>query len=126
MWLTILEAAVNVVLTIALVRPYGLAGVAMGTAIPLLVSQMIAMPWYMSKGLDIPQWKWLVEGLGRPIVVGVLTFIVAQLVRRVYVPQTWPVFAAEVLVVCLVAFGLSMMLVLESGERASLREKLGV
>jgi O-antigen/teichoic acid export membrane protein len=126
MWLTIFEAAVNVVLTIALVRPYGLAGVAMGTAIPLLFSQMVAMPWYMAKGLEIPQWKWLTHGLGRPIVAGLLTFAFAQLVCRILVPRTWAAFGAEVLMVCLVALALSMMLVLDSGERASLREKLGV
>jgi O-antigen/teichoic acid export membrane protein len=126
MWLTIFEAAVNVVLTIALVGPYGLAGVAMGTAIPLLFSQMVAMPWYMAKGLEIPQWKWLTHGLGRPIVAGLLTFAFAQLVCRILVPRTWAAFGAEVLMVCLVALALSMMLVLDSGERASLREKLGV
>jgi O-antigen/teichoic acid export membrane protein len=126
MWLTIFEAAVNVVLTIALVRPYGLAGVALGTAIPLLFSQMVAMPWYMAKGLEIPQWKWLTHGLGRPIIAGLLTFAFAQLVCRILVPRTWAALGAEVLIVCLVALALSMMLVLDSGERASLREKLGV
>lgn len=126
MWLTIFEAAVNIVLTIALVRPYGLAGVAMGTAIPLLFSQLIAMPWYMAKGLDIPQWKWLKDGLGRPIVVGLLTFALAQLVCRFHAPRTWAAFGAEVLIVCLFALALSMMLVLQRSERASLREKLGV
>jgi O-antigen/teichoic acid export membrane protein len=126
MWLTIFEAAVNVVLTIALVRPYGLAGVAMGTAIPLLFSQLVAMPWYMAKGLEIPQWQWLTQGLGRPIVAGLLTLAFAQLVCRMLAPRSWAVFGAEVLVVCLVAVALSMMLVLDSGERASLREKLGV
>lgn len=126
MWLTIFEAAVNIVLTIALVRPYGLAGVALGTAVPVLFSQLVAMPWYMSKGLDIPQWKWLKHGLGRPIVVGLLTFVLAQLVCRFHAPRTWTVFGAEVLVVCAFALALTMMVVLESGERASLREKLGV
>ena len=126
MWLTIFEAAVNIVLTIALIRPYGLAGVAIGTAIPLLFSQIVAMPWYMSKGLDIPQWKWLTHGLGRPIVVGLLTFGLAQLVSRLHAPRTWAAFGGEVLIVCLFAGVLSMMLVLERGERASLREKLGV
>jgi O-antigen/teichoic acid export membrane protein len=126
MWLTIFEAAVNIVLTIALVRPYGLAGVALGTAIPLLLSQIVAMPWYMGKALGIPQWKWLTHGLARPILAGLLTFAVGQLVCRVYAPRTWAVFGAEVLVVCLFAVGSSTLLVLESGERAALREKLGV
>jgi O-antigen/teichoic acid export membrane protein len=126
MWLTIFEATLNIVLAIALVGPYGLAGVAAGTAIPLLFSQLVAMPWYMAKGLEIPQWKWLTHGLGRPILVGLLTFGLAQLMCRIYAPRSWAVFGAEVLIVCLVALALSMMVVLESGERASLRERLGV
>jgi hypothetical protein len=64
--------------------------------------------------------------LGRPIVAGLLTLAFAQLVCRMLAPRSWAVFGAEVLVVCLVAVALSMMLVLDSGERASLREKLGV
>lgn len=126
MWLTVFEAIANVVITIALVGPYGLAGVAVGTLIPLLLSQILAMPWYMSRGLDIAQWDWLKRGLGRPIVVGVLTLGFAQLVRGIYMPQAWTSFALEVLIVCLFALALSTMLVLESSERATLREKLGV
>ena len=126
MWLTISEAAANIVLTIALVGPYGLAGVAIGTVVPLLFSQLVAMPWYMAKELDISQRKWLTHGLGRPILVGLLTFALAQLVGRIHAPVTWAAFGAEVLLVCVFAVALSMVLVLERGERASLRAKLGV
>jgi O-antigen/teichoic acid export membrane protein len=126
MWLTIFEAVVNIVLTVVLVRFYGLAGVAMGTVIPLLISQMLAMPWYMSTALGIAQRRWVIEGLGRPVLVGVLTLGLSQLLCWLYPPGTWAAFALEVLIVCAVASVLSMMLVLERGERAMLREKLGV
>jgi hypothetical protein len=43
-----------------------------------------------------------------------------------YPPGTSAAFALEVLIVCAVASVLSMMLVLERGERSMLREKLGV
>ncbi len=126
MWLTILEAMLNIVLTIALVGPYGLAGVAAGTAIPLLISQTVVLPWYMSRGLGIPQWKWLTYGLGRPMVVGLLTFTLAEWIGRVHAPQNWLAFGGEVLLVCVFALGLSMGLVLERSERASLWARLGV
>jgi O-antigen/teichoic acid export membrane protein len=126
MGLTIFEAVLNIVLTIVLVRFYGLAGVALGTVIPLLISQMLAMPWYMSTALGIPQWRWLTEGLGRPILVGVLTLALCQLLRWFHPPDTWAAFALEVLIVCVVASALAMMLVLQRGERALVREKLGV
>jgi O-antigen/teichoic acid export membrane protein len=126
MGLTIFEAAVNIVFTIALVGPYGLAGVAAGTAIPLLFSQIFAMPWYMSRGLGISPWKWLTHGLGRPALAGLLTFVLGQLVYRLHAPRSWAAFGGEVLLVCVCAAGLSMALVLERSERASLREKLGV
>ena len=126
MWLTIFEAVVNIVLTIVLVRFYGLAGVAIGTVIPLLISQMLAMPWYMSKMLGIPQSRWLSEGLGRPVLVGVLTLALCQLLRWVHAPHSWAALALEVLIVCAFASALAMIVVLERGERALLREKLGV
>jgi O-antigen/teichoic acid export membrane protein len=126
MWLTTFEAAVNIVLTIVLVQFYGLAGVAMGTVIPLLISQTLAMPWYMSTALGIPQRRWVVEGLGRPVLVGVLTFGLAQGLCWIHPPGTWAAFALEVLIVCVAASALAMMLVLEQSEKAILRAKLGV
>jgi O-antigen/teichoic acid export membrane protein len=126
MWLTIFEATVNIVATMILVQFYGLAGVAMGTVVPLFISQTLAMPWYMSTALGISQRRWVTEGLGRPALVGSLVLALSQLLCRVYPPVTWAAFSLQVLTVCAVASALAMTLVLHRGERAKLRKKLWV
>lgn len=47
--LTIPEALANLILSICLARSYGILGVAMGTALPMLVVKLIAQPMYTCK-----------------------------------------------------------------------------
>ncbi|MFK5951355.1 MAG: oligosaccharide flippase family protein [Methylococcales bacterium] len=51
--ITIIEAFANLVLSIVLASKIGIYGVALGTAIPLLVSKLIFQPAYTCKQLDI-------------------------------------------------------------------------
>ena len=55
---TILEAIANVVLSILLATRYGIIGVALGTAIPLLAVKCLVMPIYVSKigGVTLSQY----------------------------------------------------------------------
>ena len=51
---TIIEAICNVTLSLILVSKYGLIGVAIGTAIPMLISKILVMPIYASRAIEIP------------------------------------------------------------------------
>jgi O-antigen/teichoic acid export membrane protein len=51
---TIIEAVFNVALSLLLISKYGIIGVAIGTAIPMLVSKIFIMPIYASKAIEIP------------------------------------------------------------------------
>jgi len=58
------EGLCNLVLSIALVKPIGILGVAWGTAIPNLVISIFFWPWYIRRTLGIPlgnyvYWLWL-------------------------------------------------------------------
>jgi O-antigen/teichoic acid export membrane protein len=48
------EAAVNVALSIYLVRKMGIAGVAWGTTIPLLLNKLIVVPIYTCRTIGLP------------------------------------------------------------------------
>lgn len=50
---TIIEAVANVVLSILLAPKYGIIGVALGTAIPMLIVKVFVMPVYMSRIVGI-------------------------------------------------------------------------
>lgn len=49
--LLFVEGAANLVLSVVLARQYGIIGVAWGTAIPLLVTSLIALPWLACRSL---------------------------------------------------------------------------
>lgn len=52
-YINICEAAANLILSLFLVQKYGIVGVALGTAIPFLVSKSIFVPYYICKFTDI-------------------------------------------------------------------------
>ena len=54
MWLNVGEAAANLVLSVILAKRYGPVGVAFGTLIPLLVTQLAVMPRYTSRVFQGP------------------------------------------------------------------------
>jgi O-antigen/teichoic acid export membrane protein len=99
-WLTVAEALANLVLSIALVYPFGIYGVAIGTAIPLAVFRGIVFPWLMNRDADFSlgaYWRMHVPAISVGIVFVALCG--AGLWLRV---DTWP---------RLVATGLGMLVV---------------
>ncbi len=50
----LIEGISNVVLSIALIRPLGIVGDAIGTAIPLLCTSLFFLPRYLCRTLDVP------------------------------------------------------------------------
>jgi len=51
---TLIEALANVGLSILLVRHYGIIGVALGTAVPMLIVKCVIMPIYVSRIANVP------------------------------------------------------------------------
>jgi O-antigen/teichoic acid export membrane protein len=60
------EAIANLALSIYLVRRIGITGVAWGTVLPSLVSQLLLWPRYLSKVLGLPVWRYVWDGWLRP------------------------------------------------------------
>jgi O-antigen/teichoic acid export membrane protein len=69
-WWTLTEGAVNLVLSIWWARKYGLLGVALGTAMPLVASKVFVQPWYALHDLGITWWRYFKQGLVRPLFAG--------------------------------------------------------
>jgi O-antigen/teichoic acid export membrane protein len=51
--LTVVEALANLVLSIVLIRPFGIFGVALGTVVPLAIARGIVFPWLLHKETGI-------------------------------------------------------------------------
>jgi len=87
--INIVEAIFNLVLSIILVRFMGIIGVAVGTAIPMLIAKMIALPIYTSKVLGISLKKYYF-GLFYNLILGSALMYVLNLILKKYLTPSYP------------------------------------
>jgi O-antigen/teichoic acid export membrane protein len=75
---TLLEGLANLGLSIVWAHWYGLVGVALGTAVPLLVVKLTLQPWYTMRVLGMPLREYFSKALARPVVTCGIFFGVAM------------------------------------------------
>jgi O-antigen/teichoic acid export membrane protein len=80
--LVVAEAVVNLALSLVLIRPFGIAGVAWGTAVPSLISSLIFFPLLSRKLLGIRVWSYNLQTRIRPLLAMVPFTIGTLLVKR--------------------------------------------
>ena len=123
-YLVFAEGLVNLLLSIILVRKMGLIGVAWGTVIPDLILTAVVIPWYTLGKLQLGLREYLVRGFVRPVIsvlpVAGLAFLFSMLVTT----PSWPIFGAEVAVICGIVAAMGYFLCLNSGHRAMAQEKV--
>jgi O-antigen/teichoic acid export membrane protein len=103
---TLLEGLVNIGMSIALVRPYGIMGDAVGTAVPLAVTTICFLPWHLCRRLQIPMGVYLREAYLIPLIVCAPVVIVLLLMKQWFVPHGYLQLAAH-LSIAGVVYGLS-------------------
>jgi O-antigen/teichoic acid export membrane protein len=80
----VVEAVVNVTAMLLLVRPFGLLGVAWGTAVPTVVTALLVWPWLLRASFGVGIWRYLGSSWGLPVAAQ-LPFIAATwLVERLW------------------------------------------
>lgn len=84
-FLRIAEAAANLVLSIVLVRHFGLAGVALGTTIPHLLVMVLVLPVLVCKVVDLPLGTFFARAYLGPF-VAILPFVGGV----AFVRSMWP------------------------------------
>lgn len=87
--LSILNALLNLGLSILWVRPLGIAGVALGTAVPLALVAGFATIQYTCRALALPLGHYVWEGLVRPGLCAVVFLIPALIAQRLWHPVGW-------------------------------------
>jgi O-antigen/teichoic acid export membrane protein len=56
--INVIEAVLNLALSIALAIPWGIVGVAVGTALPLLFFRLLVIPRVAGKFIELPLWRY--------------------------------------------------------------------
>jgi len=80
---TLIEGAANLILSILLVRPYGIIGDALGTAIPLLGTYILFMPFHLCSRLGIRVSTFLRQAYVLPLMLS------APMVAALLLMQHW-------------------------------------
>jgi len=120
-WWTIAEGVVNIGLSVLWGKTHGLLGVAMGTIVPMLVVKLIIQPYYALKAAELSLWEYCRKGLGVPVLVGILFFLLSGRIT-VNTDTTLSMFAVTVGVQLLIFVASTWFFGLTREERDWLRK----
>lgn len=126
---TLVEGVLNLTLSLALVRPFGILGVALGTQIPMTVMTLFVQPWYVSRvsGLSLPRY---LRHMGRNVAVSGAVFGVAYAACRPFISTGYLPLVLNFMAVSAIYWPLAFWLGLNRHERnhliMSIRRSIGV
>lgn len=84
---SVAEGAINLILSILLVRHYGIVGDALGTAIPLSCTTILFMPWYACKMFGVRVASFLKHAYTVPLLATIPLIAALLLEQRWFVPH---------------------------------------
>ena len=117
------EAICNVALAFLLVRPFGTVGLAIATAVPMLISHVIVMPLVMQRVAGVSLRRYITEGVGRPIILAAVLTIFGYGLRQWIPPVKWaPLFLNATIVGSLGLLG-GVLFVIRPVDRRALLHK---
>jgi O-antigen/teichoic acid export membrane protein len=96
--ITLVEGIANLLLSILLVRPYGIMGDALGTAIPMVATAILFLPSHLCSRLGIRIFTFLREAYFLPLVLCAPLAVTLTLMQRWYVAHTYRQLALQLVV----------------------------
>jgi O-antigen/teichoic acid export membrane protein len=78
----LIEGIANVILSIVLIRPLGILGDALGTAIPMLCTALFFLPRHVCRQLGTPLWKFISEAYFYPAALSIPLALVLSLMQH--------------------------------------------
>jgi O-antigen/teichoic acid export membrane protein len=111
----LLEGTTNLILSIVLVRRFGILGDAAGTAIPLLCTTLFFLPRHTCRILGVRVWTYVREAFVLPLVFCVPLVAALLLVRNLFVAHTLIQLAGQALI-CWSVFGLELLWAHRTGK----------
>ena len=120
-----MTALANLGLSLILVRPYGIYGVALGTTIPLLVLKAVFYPVYTCRAMKLSFWKYTRQVFTVPVLTSIPFGLILYLFSRFLYPTSFPAFLLEVATAGLVFLGIVWAVGLDQEERRTWNRVLG-
>jgi O-antigen/teichoic acid export membrane protein len=114
-WVTGMEAAANLILSVILIRPLGIFGDALGTAIPLTCTMIFFMPRHLCRLLNVRVWFYLRQTYTLPLILCLPSVAVLLLMRRWFFAQTDLQVGLQIMI-GLVPYGIGLMWAVSRGR----------
>ena len=112
---TMIEGISNLILSIILVRPYGIIGESLGTAIPLTCSVLFFMPRHLCKKLDIRIWTYVRESYTLPLLLCAPLTAVLLLMQRWFIPHNYRGLGLQLFIAAAV-YGIGLLWVVQTNR----------
>ena len=122
--LAVSDAALNLGLSLWLVSSFELSGIAYGSLIPALVIYVIMQNLCVIRLVDVKGRVYVMQILRSAVPVMAAMAAVGYLIRDSVPHDTWWSFAVRVALLLVPAVLILYFMILEEGERASLRQRL--
>lgn len=97
-WVATMEAVANLILSIVLIRPLGIIGDAIGTAIPLTCTALFFMPRHLCRVLNVRMRTFLYQSYTLPLLLCSPTVVALLLVRRWFFAHTYPQLLLQMII----------------------------
>jgi len=94
--LSLLNALLNLGLSLLWVKRWGLLGVALGTAVPLALVGGVATAIYAARAMQLDVRRYLWEGMGQPALVSLAFVVPALAIQQLWHPTGWVPLGASV------------------------------
>ena len=90
------EALCNFALSVALVRPLGIFGVAWGTTLPSIAVSLLFWPWYLRRALGIPVRKYVLAAWLRPAAAMIPFALLSFGVEKLWPAPNLPIYFLQI------------------------------
>jgi len=95
--MAVVEGVVNVILSLALIRPLGIVGDALGTTIPLLFTSLVFLPLYTCRVVQVPVKTFLRRAYLLPLALCAPLVGTLLLLQHLFQARTYPQLVMQVL-----------------------------
>lgn len=116
----LLEGIANVILSIVLIRPFGIVGDAIGTAIPLSCTALFFLPRHLCRQLGVPLWRFVRESFLYPVLFCLPMAVVLMVMQHFFYAHGYRQLVLN-LVVGLAAYSVGLFWVFLTREPAGIQ-----
>jgi O-antigen/teichoic acid export membrane protein len=120
----VVEALCNLILSIILIKPYGILGVAIGTSVPVVIFRVLFSPIFVKRITGYSFWKYLQESLLSPLALAIPIAIAAILLEKFLRAESLWEFFLQALLLILIYYLLAWRLEIEKSVKDSIRNRL--